>query len=56
MYEKKEPKIYTKAKKFICDWSDKQIYLIRYRILKFFVRHGMVVEKIHEKVSFKQSK
>ena len=25
-------------------------------MLKFFVRHGMIVEKIHELVSFKQSK
>ena len=25
-------------------------------MLKFFVRHGMVVEKVHEIISFKQSK
>ena len=25
-------------------------------MLKFFVRHGMVVEKIHEIISFKQNK
>ena len=25
-------------------------------MLKFYVRHGMVVDKIHEKISFKQSK
>ena len=25
-------------------------------MLKFYVRHGMVVEKIHEIISFKQSK
>ena len=25
-------------------------------MLKFYVRHGVVVEKIHEKISFKQSK
>ena len=51
-----KPKNYTKAKKLICDWSDKKNYLIHYRILKFYVRHGMVVEKIHEIISFKQSK
>ena len=25
-------------------------------MLKFFIRHGMVVEKIHEIISFKQNK
>ena len=40
----------------ICDWSDKKRYLIHYRILKVYVRHGMIVEKIHEIISFKQSK
>ena len=40
----------------ICDWSDKKKYLIQYRMLKFYVRLGMVVEKIHEIISFKQSR
>ena len=40
----------------ICDWTDKKKYLTHYRKLKFYVRHGMVVEKIHEIISFKQSK
>ena len=56
-YMKKiKPKNYTKSKKLICDWTDKKKYLIHYRMLKFYVRHGMVVEKIHEIISFKQSK
>ena len=50
-----KPKIYTKANKLICDWSDKKNYLIHYRLLKFYVRHGMIVDKIHEIPSFKQS-
>ena len=25
-------------------------------MLEFYVRHGMVVDKLHEKISFKQSK
>ena len=25
-------------------------------MLKFYVRHGMIVDKIHEVISFKQSK
>ena len=56
-YTKKiKPKNYTKSKKLICDWTDKKKYLIHCRMLKFYVRHGMVVEKIHEITSFKQSK
>ena len=31
-------------------------YLVHYRMLKFYIRLGMVVEKIHEIISFKQSK
>ena len=49
-------KNYTKPKKLICDWTDKKKYLIHYRMLKFYVRHRMVVDKIHEKTSFKQSR
>ena len=51
-----KPENCTKSKKLICDWSDKKRYLIHYRMLKFYVRHGMIVEKIHEITSFKQSK
>ena len=52
---KKKAKNYAKSKKLICDWIDKKKYLVHYRMLKFYVRHGMVVDKIHEIVSFKQS-
>ena len=51
-----KPENYTKSKKLICDWTDKKKYLIHYRMLKFYVRHGMIVEKIYEIISFKQSK
>ena len=51
-----KPKNFTKSKKLICDWADKKKYLIHYRMLKFYVRHGMIVEKIHGIISFKQSK
>ena len=51
-----KPENYIKSKKLICDWSDKKKYLIHYRMLKFYVRHGMIVEKIHEIISFKQSR
>ena len=51
-----KPENYTKSKKLICDWIDKKKYLIHYRMLKIYVRHGMVVEKIHEIISLKQSR
>ena len=51
-----KPKNYTKSKKLICDWTDKKKYLIHYRMLKFYVRHGMIVEKVQKIISFKQSK
>ena len=51
-----KPENYTKSKKLICDWTEEKKYLIHYRMLKFYVRHGMVVEKVHEIISFKQSK
>ena len=49
-------KNYTKAKKIICHWTDEKNYLVHYRKLKFYVRHGMIVDKIHELISFKQSR
>ena len=56
-YMKKiKPIIFTQTKKVICDWSDKKNYLIHYRMLKFYIRHGMEVEKVHSVISFKQSK
>ena len=51
-----KPDTYTQTKKLICDWSDKKNYLVLYRMLKFYVRHGMEVEKVHSVISFKQSK
>ena len=57
VYMKKiSPDIYTQNKKFICDWSDKKTYLIYYRMLKFYVRHGMIVDKVHDIISFRQSR
>ena len=45
---------YTQCKKLICDWTDKKNYLVHYRMLKFYVKHGMIIEKVHEVISFKQ--
>ena len=47
-YMKKiKPKNYTKSKKLICDWTDKKKCLVQYGMLKIYVRHGMIVDKIH---------
>ena len=50
------PDTYTQNKKLICDWSDKKNYLIHYRMLKFYIRHGMIVDIVHDIISFKQSR
>ena len=39
-----------------CDWSDKKNYLVHYRMLKFYIRHGMIIDKVHNIILFKQSK
>ena len=54
--KKIKPTNYSKSKKLICDWTDKKRYLIQYRMLKFYLRHGNIVEKILEIISFKQSR
>ena len=51
-----KPDNYTSTKKLIFDWSDKKNYLIHYRMLKFYIRHGMRVDKVHNIISFKQSR
>ena len=40
----------------ICDFSNKKNYLTHYRMLKFYIRHGMIVAKVHNIISFKQSR
>ena len=50
-----KPESYVKCRKLICDWTDKQKYLVHYRLLKFYVKHGMENTKVHEVISFKQS-
>ena len=51
-----KPDTYRQTKNLICDWSDKKNYLIHFTMLKFYVRHGMVVDKFHEIFSFKQNR
>ena len=50
------PKNYVSHKKLICDWTDKRNYLIHYRMLKFYIKHGMKIKEVHRVISFKQSK
>ena len=40
----------------ICDWSDEKNFLIKYKLLKFYVRHGTEVVKVHTNILFKRSK
>ena len=49
-----KPNTYTQTKKLICDWSDKENYLVHYRMLKFCVRHGMIVDKVHSVISIEE--
>ena len=51
-----KPDNYTSTKKLICDFSDKKNYLIHYRMLKFYIRHGMIVDKIHNLIPFRQNR
>ena len=51
-----KPKNFKKSQKIICDWNDKKSYLVHYRMLKFYIRHGMIADKVHEINSFEQSK
>ena len=51
-----KPNNYPQNEKLICDWTDKKKYLVHYRMLKLYIRHGMIVDKVHEILSFKQNK
>ena len=55
-YMKKiKPNTFTQTSKMICDWSDKKNYLVHYRMLKFYIRHGKEVVKVHNVISFIQT-
>ena len=50
---KKNPKSY-KAKKLISDFRPRQKYLVHIENLQFYLKHGMVLDKIHNVISFTQ--
>ena len=51
-----KPDSYIQNKKLTCSWTDIKKFLIPKNLFIFFVRHGMILEKIPEIISFKQSK
>ena len=51
-----KPDTYIQTSKLICDWSDKKNCLVPYRMLKFYIRYGMIVHKVHDIISFRQSR
>ena len=51
-----KPNTYTLNEKILCDRTDKKNCLIQYKMLKFLLRHEMIVDKVHELVSFRHSK
>ena len=51
-----KPDTYIQTRNLICDWSDKKNYLVHYRMFKFYLRHGMIVDKVHNIISFRQSR
>ena len=53
--KKLNQKIINHTKKLICDWTDEKKYLIQYRMLSFYVRHGVVFHEVHDRLSFNQS-
>ena len=51
-----KPETNSQYKKLICDWSDKMKFWVHFRMLAFYVGHGMIFDKVHEVTPFKQSK
>ena len=53
---KNKPITNTQTKKSLSDWSDKKNCLVHFWVLILFVRLGMVVDKVFEIFSVRQSK
>ena len=50
-----EPKPHRATSKLICVQTNKEYYIVHYRNLKFYLRMGMIIKKVHRIVSFNQS-
>ena len=48
--------ICTENTKLECHWNVEEFFFNQYRLLKFHIGQGMIVDKIHEMISFKHSK
>ena len=46
---------YKPTQKLVCDLTNKQTYMLHYRMFKFYLSQGMKVTKIHTLYKFKQS-
>ena len=56
-YQKElKPKITAKVEKLMLTQTNKENYIVHYRLLKFYLRQGMVLRKIHRIIRFRQSK
>ena len=49
------PQPHRPTSKLICDQTNKEYYIAHYRNLKFYLRMGMIISKVHRIVSFDQS-
>ena len=49
------PKQFRPTSKLICDQTNKEYYIVHYGNLKFCIRMGMIISKVHRIVSFDQS-
>ena len=50
-----EPRPHRPTSKLICDQTNKEYYIVHYSNLKFYLRMGMIIKKVHRIVSFDQS-
>jgi hypothetical protein len=46
----------SKVEKLILTQKNKYNYIVHYRMLKFYLKQGMILKKVHKIIEFKQSK
>ena len=54
-FKKTKPDTYTQTEKTLFDWTVEKNCLIPYRMLKFHVSCGMIVDRVQHIISIKQS-
>ena len=56
-YQKKiKPKDHIFTEKLILTQNNKYNYIVHYRMLKFYIKQGMILKKVHRFIEFTQSK